>query len=191
MGLPDSWRPITTRFVGVGSSCSGHRKPRCTVRRRHELGVGVALRVGVPEVHGGVRWTEQRWTEFAIVVPVARNQPISRITEEELRISIALRVTVAEVHESGRFAVQPHSLAIVAVEVSHERFVAGIPEHIRRLCCTESSIVFAELVDYVERLVGWSVDRQRVIPVAVEVASDRDVTGIPKEELDIRDALRI
>ena len=128
----------------------------------HEPGVGGALGVGEPQVHGGGVGSEQAGAVDTVVVPVVGDEAVAGVPNTNWASACALGVGVAEVHETGRFAVQTNRVDAVAVEVPDERFVTGVPEHIRRVGDAEALVAVAEFVDDVERLVCRPVHRHGV-----------------------------
>lgn len=88
--------------------------------------VGIALAVGVPEVHDHVRGPEQSRAEHTVSVPISSHKPVPGVAEDELVVRIPLGVRVAEVHQPGRLTVQPDRLNAITIKVADERFVARV-----------------------------------------------------------------
>ncbi len=86
---------------------------------------------------------------------------------------------------------EPDLVDAVAVEVSGDRGVAGVPEGEPVVGLSQAAFVGAELVDDVEARLVRAIERQRVTPVAVEVAGDRHIGGVAEEEADVGDALGV
>jgi hypothetical protein len=73
----------------------------------------------------------------------------------------------------------------IAVKVTNERLVSWIAEVVVELGTSKPSPVLSEQVDDEHPALGWSIDRDRVTAVVVEVPDDRNVTGVAEEEFPI------
>jgi len=140
---------------------------------------------------GGVGWTEQSRGIDATTGPVTGNEPVTRIPEDELVVRVPGGVRVAVVHESVGLAVETNSVLPVAVEVSDERLVACVPEDERVVSSTETAIIRSEFVDDVEPLLCWSIDRDGVAAIAVEVSTYWYITWVAEEERNVGDTLGV
>ena len=153
-----SLRRHSVRVAFLLLRLSGYRQPPRLPE--DELGVGDTLGEGVAEEEGGVRRSEHcRGIDPVNDPPIAGNEPVTWVTEEELIISDAGGQRVAEVEEARRFAVEADLVDVVAVPVPNHRLVAQITEKERELRRPKPGVIGTKLVDDIEPCLARTVDR--------------------------------
>jgi hypothetical protein len=91
-----------------------------------ELGVGVALRVGEPEVVGGGVGSVDRRGIDSVVVPVCGDEAVSGAAVDELVVGVAGRIRVAVVDETAGLPMKAGGVLSVAVEVPMAFQIANV-----------------------------------------------------------------
>ena len=90
------------------------------------MGVGVALRIGEPEVVGGGVGSVDRRGIDSVVVPVCGDEAVSGAAVDELVVGVAGRIRVAVVNETAGLPMKAGGVLSVAVEVPMAFQIASV-----------------------------------------------------------------